>query len=253
MVIRSICWVWSARFIAAAIALSLAPTGLVEAQSATTFEVASIRASRPDGNQFSDISFAGQTTFMARRVPLSQLIQLAYGLETYQLDGGVAKLESPTFDISAKTSNEKKLDIENLRPLLQNLLIARFHLAVHRESKNIKGYELKVERGGLKVPAAKGDSCGTYIAPNKLQACDRPMSTLATLLVHVVNRPVIDETSIKGNYNFTLDFAQEGDTNSSSPSIFTALKEQLGLRLERGQIPVEMLVIDHLDKTPTEN
>ena len=79
------------------------------------------------------------------------------------------------------------------------------------------------------------------------------MAVLASMLTRPVGRPVVDKTGITGNYDIALNFAPEGSTDSTLPSIFTALQEQLGLKLEPQKVPVEMLVIDHLEKVPSEN
>ena len=79
------------------------------------------------------------------------------------------------------------------------------------------------------------------------------MAILAGMLARPVGRPVVDKTGITGKYDITLNFAPEGSTDSTLPSIFTALQEQLGLKLEPQKVPVEILVIDHLEKMPSEN
>jgi uncharacterized protein (TIGR03435 family) len=79
------------------------------------------------------------------------------------------------------------------------------------------------------------------------------MKSLAAMLAHPVGRPVINKTDITGNYEIKLSFAPDGSTDSPYPSIFTAVQEQLGLKLEPQKVPVEMLVIDHLEQTPSPN
>jgi len=79
------------------------------------------------------------------------------------------------------------------------------------------------------------------------------MGSLAAMLVGPTGRPVVDKTGIEGNFEFRLDYAPDGTADSPLPSIFTALQEQLGLKLEAQKVPVEMLVIDHVERVPTEN
>ena len=86
-----------------------------------------------------------------------------------------------------------------------------------------------------------------------LRAQNIPMRSLAAMLSHPIGGPVVDKTEIAGNYDFKLSYAPEGATDSTLPSIFTAVQDQLGLKLEPQKVPVEMLVIDHVEKVPTEN
>lgn len=80
-----------------------------------------------------------------------------------------------------------------------------------------------------------------------------PLSAFATSLRSPAGRPVADKTGIQGNYDFSLTYARDSDTDSSLPSFFTALQEQFGLKLEPAKVPLEIVVIDHLEKIPTEN
>ena len=138
--------------------------------------------------------------------------------------------------------------------MLRALLEERFKLTTHRETKESQGYALVVAKGGPKLKPASASPGQNAVYPGGLQgAVSR--SGLARLRhwPDPSGRPVIDKTGIQGNYDIQLTYARDGTTDSSRPSIFTAIQEQLGLKLESQKIPIEMLVIDRCDRVPTEN
>lgn len=140
--------------------------------------------------------------------------------------------------------------------MLQNLLAQRFHLAAHREVKEVNGYTLLVANGGPKLEASKGGAANGHIGPDGLTARNVPLSALAAILMHTVGAHIVDHTGLKGSYDIHLSFAPDASltaTDSALPSVFTALQEQLGLKLVAQKVPVEMLVIDRMEKIPTEN
>jgi uncharacterized protein (TIGR03435 family) len=222
------------------------------AQTPITFEVASVRLSPPGGTGLSSFNYLGTTRFTATNVSLTLLLQLAFGVDDYQFQQKPSWSDSTLYDVSAKPEGETALTYEQLKPLLQQLLEQRFHLKVHHETKYVKGYVLVVAKGGPKLQASKGGG-SRYITPQGLRGPNISLKTFASMLMHPAGRPVIDQTGIQGNYDINLDYSSNETTDSSLPSVFTALTEQLGLKLENQQVPVDMLVIDHVDKEPTEN
>jgi uncharacterized protein (TIGR03435 family) len=193
---------------------------------------------------------------MALSVSLAFLIKMAYGIDDNQVTGKPDWLESELFDVVAKPESDITLTRDELRPRLQNLLQQRFHLLTHRETKLVRGYALVVAKGGAKLKATKGDhppGYRVYVGGGKLEGLNWSMKTLAAMLQPAAGLPVVDQTDIEGSYDIKLDFASELGADSQFPSIFTALQETLGLKLESKKVPVEMLVIDHVDRTPTED
>ncbi len=218
-----------------------------------TFEVATVRPSPPN-HGYTSISPFGTDRFTATNASLSYLIQLAYSIDgRHQLSGAPDWLDSEFFDISAKAVEGAHLTYEELQPLLQQLLQDRFHLVAHRETRDLPGYVLLVAKGTPRLHITKGGAPYGYIISGKLRLQNSEIDSLAATLTTPTGRPVINKTGIQGNYDIKLDYAAESATDSSLPSIFTALQEQLGLKLESQKVPVQMLVIDHIDKTPTEN
>jgi uncharacterized protein (TIGR03435 family) len=126
-------------------------------------------------------------------------------------------------------------------------------LSYHGETQNRKGYALVVVKGGAKVTASKNQGGFGYIFKDRIRVQKRSMENLAGMLALSIGQPVKDETGLHGDFDFDLTFAPMDGSDSSQPSIFAALEEQLGLKLVSQMVPVEMFVIDHVDREPTEN
>ena len=151
-----------------------------------------------------------------------------------------------------------------LEAMLRAMLADRFKLAVHRELRDSPVYALVTARGGAKVPAAKSDEPIAFgIVPgrdadglmvNHLRVSKTGMTYIGILLGIITRRPVVDRTGLTGEYSFDVLFAPQdakpGD--SAAASIFTALQEQVGLRLEDSRAPIEVLVVDRAER-PSEN
>jgi uncharacterized protein (TIGR03435 family) len=184
------------------------------------------------------------------------LIGMAYKAGDDQIEKNPNWIESECYDISARADGEGSLGNDQLRLLLQNLLSQRFHLALHREVKDFSGYGLVVAKNGPKLDATKGGPAEGNIDANGLRARNVSMGSLASMLRRVVGEHVVDKTALTGRYDINLSVAADlsvTSSDSSLPSVFTALQEQLGLKLMSEKVPVEMLIIDHIEMAPTEN
>ena len=244
----------SKAFTALLLALIVGP--VCSAQSRPSFEVASIRestGSELDGSW----SPPGTGKFTAHGLSLQWLIVLAYGIDANQIVNKPTWLDTAHFNVAAKPSGNIALSREELRPLLQSLLQERFHLAAHTETRQMPGYALMVAKEGPKLEPTKGSKFPGYrvsVTDKQLNGLNWSMPYLATMLQHPAGRPVVDKTGISGSYDIKLDFASNvSTTDDGLPSIFTAIQKTLGLKLEPQNVPVEFLVIDHVDRTPTEN
>lgn len=245
------------------------------------FEVASIRPDkRTDGPTPGGVLPGGK--FFATRWNLRELIQYAYHVEPYRLSGGPGWVDSEGYTIEAKAEPGAiapgaldRAKIHQLALMLQSLLANRFHLKVHRETKEGPIYALLLAKGGPRLQEVKGD-CPAEASPSNPRCGDFTRFSgrgfvigprvsvldLAELLSgFIVNQPVVDKTGIKGNFNINLQWTpdrfrnQEGPTGGrepgpdpNGPSLFTAIQEQLGLRLEAQKGPIEFLVIDSADR-----
>jgi uncharacterized protein (TIGR03435 family) len=224
------------------------------------FEVASVRMVDPHSaiGLFS-VSTYPTTRFFMHNTSLDILIASAYGIDALYIQNDPDWTHSQGYDIDATVKGERPLTHEEIEPLLQNLLKQRFHLSVHHEMKTASGFVLVVAKGGPKLqPAKEGAQPHDYpfhaaLRPNRLDAWGISIDTLAQLLAHPAGHPVVDKTGLTGTYDIVLKFATANDPDSNFPDLFTALQEQLGLKLVPQKVPVDTLVIDHVDKIPTEN
>jgi uncharacterized protein (TIGR03435 family) len=223
-----------------------------------SFEVASVRTHKPEPGPFrvSNAVEIGRINF--NNVTLKGCIRQAYGLRQYQVVGGQAWLNDDRYDIAAKASGAASKD--QLMLMLQTLLAERFHLAVHRETKEMPTYSLVVAKKGPKIHPMKDDGSGVEIGadpahPYAVRNISMAMFAGVLSRSQQVDRPVLDHTGLEGVFTFTLDLAADDSPSADGvvgPSIFTALQEQLGLKLEPDRGPVETLVIDHAER-PTQN
>lgn len=232
-----------------------------------SFEVESIRPVPPSKQGYTSIGATGLPRLDWKNVSLSLLISYAYNVRTEYMGGETKGLESANFDVQATSAEGAPLTYEALKPLLQSLLMRRFCLVAQRGTKPISGYALVVARGGSKLKAlspaevsgSKSSSTiqaggsAAYITRDSVYGADISMGTLAGMLASPVGRPVTDETKLPGEYAISLKFAPEGASDSALPSIFTVLKEQLGLELRSAPVPVDTLTIERINRVPSEN
>jgi uncharacterized protein (TIGR03435 family) len=241
-------------------------SGAAEAQS---FEVASIKRSAPASGdrQFTGVGTPGGGRLNTFGTSLRMLITFAYNVKDYQLSGGPGWANSEIYDIVAKAPENAALP--RLRVMLQTLLKERFKLALRHETKDASIYELVVAKGGSKIkedttsPGAKMGTTGRGHAIAEKASMAMFVQTLGIL----TGRPVVDKTGLASTYSFKLDWTPDPGEGGPSPrsgvpevappdpngpSLFTALQEQLGLKLESAKGPVESLVIEAAEK-PSEN
>jgi uncharacterized protein (TIGR03435 family) len=226
----------------------------VEPQS--MLEVASVRPTRKSEIGSSTWSPPGIGMFSAHCVTVPFLIHMAYGIDEDEIGGKANWMDSTFFDVMVKPEGGILLNREQLKPVLQELLKDRFHLAAHSEVKLMKGYMLVCAKNGPKLQQSSRDkppNFRVYVGPGRLEGLNWSMPFLAMMLQHPAGFPVVDQTGLLGSYDLKLSFAQDADQESSLPSLFTALREELGLELKTGKVSIPILVIDHLDRTPTEN
>ncbi len=184
------------------------------------------------------------------------LIRNAYRLVMEgQLTGFPAWADRECFDIEAKADEDPTLDLSLARERnllrLQSLLASRFQLRSHWESKVQRGYVLAVGKKGPKLKRSDpGSVYQTLQGKGTLLCVHCSVSNLEVFLSNFVKKPVQDETAIQGIYDFNLKFEPFDDVSSSDsglPSLFTVLEDQLGLKLEPGNIVVQTLFVDHLE------
>jgi uncharacterized protein (TIGR03435 family) len=243
-----------------AVGLLIASAAWAQSQSGApsqpSFEAATIKPTpNPDPGQ-GYWSPPGIGRFFAHGVSAQFLIQMAYGVESDQISGKPSWLDSDFYDVEAKPEEGIKLSRDELEPRLQNLLAERFHLAAHFETRMVRGYALVAAKGGPKLQPTKGDHFPGFRINTRaghLEGLNWSMPFLASMLQRMTSLPVVDRTGITGSYDIKLEFAPDVDQDSTLPSVFTALRETLGLELKAQQIPHQVLVIDHIDRVPAAN
>lgn len=230
----------------------IAIAGRAQAPTSSSFEVASVRPS-PRGHGYTSVSPPGSTQFNAKNASMKLLLGMAFGVSSNQISATMGWIDDQYYDVEAKPEGDSGLSYEQLQAPLRQLLVQRFQLAFHRESKEVSGYAMVVGKNGSRLEKGKDGPATGYILPDGLRGSAMSMRSLAAMLAISVGRPVVDRTGIAGNYDVDLKFAPNGATDSQLPSIFTALQEQFGLKLEPQKVSLEVVVIDHLEKTPSEN
>jgi uncharacterized protein (TIGR03435 family) len=231
------------------------------------FEVASLKPSPPETRGGAIKPSAGGERYEANGVPLKLMIQVAYRVKADQVAGGPGWMDTELFDMNAKA--EKPSTVDELHVMLQNLLAERFQLQFHRATKELPMYALTVDKGGPKLDPHEAKSAGDpwidqaqakFLHMN-LIGTSAPMDYLAWRLSMLLDLPVVDQTHLKGGYDFKLSYTAElppnispearinGDAiDTSGATIFEAIRQQLGLKLEKARGPVEILQIDHVEK-----
>ena len=202
--------------------------------------------------------------FNATGVNVKMLIAQAYDIREAQIVGGPGWISSDRFDISAKAEGDK-INPEAVRPMLQALLAERFKLVIQREQKEMSIYALVAPKGAAKLKAAEGPGPMMRMGNGSLTAQKVKMQMLANNLSRSVGRNVIDKTGLTGEYDFKLEWTPQGGGGpggpegahepppaADGPTIFTAVQEQLGLKLESQKGPVDSIVIQSIEK-PGEN
>lgn len=190
-----------------------------------------------------------------RNVDLTELIEWAYGLQSYRV-AKTGALENERFDIRARASDRSTDRL--LKKMTQDLLATRFKLQVHREPKTTSVYELVVAKGGPKLPK---DKTGTlppgytheslpHVAQGSFVFSNVSMEEFAQQLTEIrgIDLPVVDRTGIAGVYDITLKGAASAVLDPQGPSIITLVQEQLGMKLAPAKDPVEVLVVDHVER-----
>ncbi len=241
------------------------------------FEVASVRPHKGDDNNMRMSNTPDG--FSTLNITLQNLISSAYGIKQELVTGGPGWVASTRYDINAKVAGSdidalKRLTPQQRMAMLKPLLAERFHLQIHIETRTLPVYELVVAKGGPKLtasapppplpPDTKPEDApkrGRWTMGNgSFVDTDLPISSLVAQLSYLVHRTVIDKTGLTGRYDMTLKWTPEEVAMKAgseagaetAPSIFTALTEQLGLKLVPSRGPVDTLVIDHVE-LPTEN
>jgi uncharacterized protein (TIGR03435 family) len=267
-------------------AFLIGPSLIAQAPANQSFEVASVKPNKSgDGRVMVGLQPGGR--FTATNVPLRMLLRQAFNVQDFQIVGGPDWIGSDRFDVVAKAP-EGEFTADQMRPMLRSLLAERFKLASHAESRDLPVYALMKARpdgklgpnltpaavdcaapmrgrrgGGPAAPPQPGQKmeCGFMIGPGRMSVGGMPMANLAQSLSPMVGRIVLDRTELTGSYDFELTYSPEGiaggppllngappPVDPNAPTIFTALQEQLGLKLDSQRGAVDVVAIDHVEQ-----
>ena len=232
---------------------------------ALRFDVASIRAHFPDDNRFR-VKPPADGRFSATGAVAKVLLMLAYDVPEPQITGGPNWFTTEKWDIEAKSDARDFYDVGQTRQMLQNLLAERFSLQVHRENVQRPAYVLIVAKGGPKFKQAEGEgSSNVRISGRSISLEHGELARMTQLLASSLGRPVVDRTGLSGHFNLVLNWDDAPVSSGGVPgldapasagrdhgSIFTAIQQQLGLRLEPQRVAVEVIVVDRMEK-PSQN
>jgi uncharacterized protein (TIGR03435 family) len=233
------------------------------------FEVASVKLAHGDPYTYWVRPSAGSERYQAVNCPLRLMLQVAFRIRAEQIVGIPGWLDSQRFDMQAKA--EKPSTADELHVMLVNMLVDRMHLKYHREKKDMQMYALVVSKEGAKLSpreSATGDTWVDLEGHNlqaKMQGINARMDFLAFRLGEELDRPVVDMTGLKGTYDFEVNYTRElprnfpeggkingAEPDTSGPTLFAAVKQQIGLELKAEKGPVDVIVIDHAER-PNEN
>jgi uncharacterized protein (TIGR03435 family) len=252
--------------------LSVCSTALAQAvnsEQAPTFEVASVKASNPNNSSstfnfvLAELEITGGT--------LRSIMETTYNLRTFQILGGPRWMDADRYDITAKNAHDdpalqglsQEDRVKESRRRLQTLLAERFQLKAHRETRELPEYALVVAKNGFKLKGADPSLPGGGTSTNcgVMKGTRATMANLAVVLSRQLSQPVIDRSNLTARYDFELAWSPDtgcgsrpsnaaaaADDPADRPSLFTALQEQLGLKLEAIKGPVEVVVVDHAEK-----
>jgi uncharacterized protein (TIGR03435 family) len=245
----------------AALPLSL---NLCSAQITPTFASAYIKSNKSPETSSSYNTLPGKLTI--RNKTLKDCIRLAYGVKVAQLPGGPKWAETERYDIEAAAKGPAAEP--QLMAMLQTLLKDRFKLDFHRETRMVPGYAMTVLKTGFKIHEAEPGPGHVNLRRNAIDGQRVSMVNLAQTLSDLLGMPVLDATAIPGVFDFRLTWTPHTDVprpglsdedadrlvlpEDSNPSLFAALQEQFGLKLEARKAPLDILIIDHAAKPVVE-
>jgi uncharacterized protein (TIGR03435 family) len=248
------------------------PPKAMPADAKPSFEVATIKPSSPEARGSSILVGRGGTNlFTTTNSSLAELITFAYEIHPRQLTGGPSWLESERYDITAKPDTAGRPSLKQLKDMVQKLLAERFALTLHKEKKELSVYAITVLKTGPKLAKNPGNA-GSLPGfggrgPGAIGVQNATMAEFAEFLQsRILERPVVDQTGLTDRFDFTLQWtpdtaqvaaaganAPPAPTNADAPpDLFAAVQQQLGLKLESTKAPVEVLVVDKVQK-PSEN
>lgn len=241
------------------------PIPPMAADANPSFEVATIKPSKPDDQRKAFIVNGNQ--FHIINQPLTQIISFAFDVQAKQVIGLPDWAESDKYDIDGKPDGEGAPSGKQWKIMIQKLLADRFKLAFHKDKKELSVYVLSVSKTGEKMTKNDSNPNGLpglfFQGLGKLNVRNALMTDFTGLMQSaVLDRPVVDQTGLTGRFDFTLNWTPDDsqfggmgarippptDVADAPPNLYTAIQEQIGLKLEATKAPADVMVIDHVEK-----
>ncbi len=247
------------------------PPVRMAADAKPAFEVATIKPSNP-ANTAQIVTLRG-TEVIATNATVRDLINLAYWLHPKQVTGGPAWMESEKYDMAGKPDVPGQPNVDQMKMMIQKLLADRFQLKFHFEKRDLSAYAVRIAKTGAKIVRSQDDPkglpgfyFGRAAAGTTLTFRNSPMSQVTAVLQNIMDKPVVDQSGLAEKYDFTLTFTLDpaqavrlggaplpaAVNPDAAPDVFAAFEQQLGLKLESTKAPVDVMVIDKVDR-PSEN
>jgi uncharacterized protein (TIGR03435 family) len=245
-----------------------APPKLMAADADPSFDVATIKPNDTGATSMQGLTIRGRN-FATRASSLGDLISFAYGVQSKQVIGGPDWLDKDRYDIAAVPVEEGAPNPAQLKVMIQKLIEDRFQLKFHHEKRDLSAFVLTVGKTGQKLTPTQGNGPlpGLFFSPGKggvaLHVMNGTMADFTGFLqILVLDRPVVDQTSLTGKYDFNFIFSpddsqfhghpppmpKQADDAEAAPGLFDAIQQSLGLRLAAEKAPVDVIVIDHVEK-----
>jgi len=217
------------------------------------WEVATVRPSDPDETEQS-FSVRGRHVLIKRQ-NVETMLMVAYGVQKTQIADAPDWVKSQSFDVDGFPDVPGQPSVQQFQSMVRKLLVERFGLKMHKEQREMAAYVLTVAKGGMKL---KPTSSGPDALPSQdvsggeaerhLKFTNVSMADFTLMMLYEVDKPLLDHTGLQGRYDFGLTFTKDESRvplgGNSAPGLFTAIQEQLGLKLEAVKAPVDVLVID---------
>jgi uncharacterized protein (TIGR03435 family) len=247
------------------------PPVKMAADAKPAFEVATIKPSDP-ARPGQIVTLRGAEV-ITTNTTVHDLINLAYWLHPKQLTGGPAWTESDKYDLTGKPDAPGQPSVDQMKLMIQKLLADRFQLKFHSEKRELSVYAVRIAKTAAKIVRSQDDPkglpgffFGRAASGTTLTFRNSPMSQVTAILQNFLDRPVVDQSGLSEKYDFTVTFTLDpaqaarlggppipaADNPDAAPDVFTAFQQQLGLKLESTKAPVNVLVVDHVEK-PSEN
>ena len=244
--------------------------GVLRAQqpAAPQFDAVSVKPSDPNSAHGTVVDMTPGGGLRVVNATVKDLIETAYEVRSFQIVGGPSWTAATKYDVTAAPVTRTQNDAASpsawpaLRLKVQAMLKDRFQLDLHRETRSVPVYSLVIAKGGIKpaLSTAAGPRRGINAGRGTMLGEAASMADLVFKLSRLLDRPVVNNTALEGNFDFKLEWTPDSGPGtpdapvetSFGPSLFTALQQQLGLRLEAAKGPMDVLVIDRADR-PSEN